>query len=154
MRRISPVVRNSVQIQPHFAFLGRERGVHHVDGFGTEGLLRSVRVHERRPEEARRHPIRPGIRAKVLETVCFLCDFSSMEDLRYPIYRTSMYAQGEATPLDKWFREQGHSRSTPDFYDFRQRARNAYVEFKYGMMIYNFPWHWNGSSKGRFHETS
>merc|ERR1712073_196816 len=60
---------------------------------------------------------------------------------KYSIYEHESRVDGETTELEDWFQAQGHVRDEPRI-SLRQRMKNAYVEFRYGLAYYNFPWEW------------
>jgi len=49
-----------------------------------------------------------------------------------------MVVDGETTELEDWFVAQGHVK-TPTLW---QLVKNAWIEFKFGLEYYNFPWQW------------
>jgi len=58
---------------------------------------------------------------------------------KYSIYRDESREDGETTELEDWFKAQGHVRDVPRI-SLRQRLKNAYVEFRWGLAYYDFPW--------------
>eukprot|EP00092_Neocalanus_flemingeri_P018117 GFUD01019608.1.p1 GENE.GFUD01019608.1~~GFUD01019608.1.p1 ORF type:complete len:364 (+),score=90.61 GFUD01019608.1:44-1135(+) len=61
---------------------------------------------------------------------------------RYSIYEEQTRADGEATEVEDWFKAQGHVGYDKRI-SLKQRMKNAYVELRYGLSYYNFPWEWN-----------
>jgi len=59
---------------------------------------------------------------------------------RYTIYEDRNYAEGETTEVEEWFKAQGHSGLNDKRIGIRQRFKNAYVELRFGLDHYNFPW--------------
>ena len=57
-----------------------------------------------------------------------------------------MKADNETSALEDWFAAQGHSVKEPSFTDLRQRLKNAYIELRFGLMYFAFPWRWRGFS--------
>jgi len=55
---------------------------------------------------------------------------------KYSVYSEPMTVDGETTELEDWFIAQGHVKK-PSIW---QRFSNGWVEFKFGMAYYNFPW--------------
>ena len=66
---------------------------------------------------------------------------------KYSIYEHESRVDGETTELEDWFQAQGHVRDEPRI-SLRQRMKNAYVEFRYGLAYYNFPWEWKWFAAG------
>ena len=60
---------------------------------------------------------------------------------KYSIYEHESRVDGETTELEDWFTAQGHVRDEPRL-SLRQIMKNAYVEFRYGLAYYDFPWEW------------
>jgi len=58
---------------------------------------------------------------------------------RYSIYEEAAPADGESTELEDWFKAQGHV-GREERISIRQHIKNAYVELRYGLIYYNFPW--------------
>jgi len=56
---------------------------------------------------------------------------------KYGIYNQE--ADEQATEVEDWFKAQGHA-GYEEKITIRQRLKNAYVELRYGMTYYNFPW--------------
>jgi len=61
---------------------------------------------------------------------------------KYSIYEHQMRADGETSEVEDWFKAQGHQGFDAPRISIRQRMKNAYVEFRYGLSYYNFPWEW------------
>ena len=61
---------------------------------------------------------------------------------KYSIYENQTRADGETTEVEDWFKAQGHQGFDYKRISLRQFLKNAYVEFKYGISYYNFPWQW------------
>jgi len=58
---------------------------------------------------------------------------------KFGIYEEEMLADEETTHVEEWMAAQGHSTREQNI-TFKQRLKNAYIEYKYGMAYYNFPW--------------
>jgi len=58
---------------------------------------------------------------------------------KFGIYEEEMLADEETTHVEEWMAAQGHSTKEQNI-TFKQRLKNAYIEYKYGMAYYNFPW--------------
>jgi len=56
---------------------------------------------------------------------------------KYGIYEES--AEARKKEVEDWFEAQGHSTTQPKI-TLRQRLKNAFVELKFGMNYFNFPW--------------
>ena len=67
---------------------------------------------------------------------------------KYSIYENQTRADGEATELEDWFKAQGHQGFDVRRISLRQMMKNAYVEFRYGIKYYDFPWEWKNFSLG------
>ena len=61
---------------------------------------------------------------------------------KYSIYENQTRADGETTELEDWFKAQGHQGFDVKRISLRQMMKNAYVEFRYGIRYYDFPWEW------------
>jgi len=59
---------------------------------------------------------------------------------KYTIYEDRKYADGESSEVEEWFKAQGHSGMDSRRISIRQRLKNAYVELRFGLDYYNFPW--------------
>lgn len=66
---------------------------------------------------------------------------------KYSIYEHESRVDGETTELEDWFTAQGHVRDEPRL-SLRQIMKNAYVEFRYGLAYYDFPWEWKWFAAG------
>jgi len=60
---------------------------------------------------------------------------------KYSIYEERSRADEEATGIEEWFKAQGHVGYDRKI-SFKQRMKNAYVELRYGLNYYDFPWQW------------
>jgi len=60
---------------------------------------------------------------------------------KYSIYEETR-PDGDSTQVEDWFKAQGHHGFDEESISFRQRIKNAYVEFRYGLSYYDFPWEW------------
>jgi len=58
---------------------------------------------------------------------------------RFGIYESEIRADNESSAVEDWFKAQGHSVNEPNI-GIRQRLKNMYVELRYGLNYYNFPW--------------
>jgi len=58
---------------------------------------------------------------------------------RYSIYEERQHADTESTELEDWFSAQGHV-GKDEKISIRQRFKNAYVELRFGLNYYDFPW--------------
>jgi len=61
---------------------------------------------------------------------------------KYSIYENQTRADGESTAVEDWFKAQGHQGFDDKRISLRQMMKNAYVEFRYGISYYDFPWEW------------
>ena len=61
---------------------------------------------------------------------------------KYSIYENQTKADGESTEVEDWFKAQGHHGFDEQKISIKQRMKNAYVEFRYGISYYDFPWEW------------
>merc|ERR1712045_988586 len=66
---------------------------------------------------------------------------------KYSIYEHESRVDGESTELEDWFKAQGHVKDEPRL-SLRQIMKNAYVEFRYGLAYYDFPWEWKWFAAG------
>jgi len=66
---------------------------------------------------------------------------------KYSIYEHETRADGESSELEDWFKAQGHIKDEPRI-SLRQRMKNAYVEFRFGLAYYDFPWEWKWFAAG------
>jgi len=57
---------------------------------------------------------------------------------KYGVYRETFVVDGETTELEDWFIAQGHVK-TPTL---SQMLKNAWIELKFGLDYYDFPWNW------------
>ena len=62
---------------------------------------------------------------------------------RFGIYESEIRADNESSAVEDWFKAQGHSVNEPNI-GIRQRLKNMYVELRYGLNYYNFPWRIRG----------
>jgi len=60
---------------------------------------------------------------------------------RYTIYQEKTRADGETTEVEDWFKAQGHVGYDKKI-SLRERMKNAYIELRYGLSYYDFPWQW------------
>merc|ERR1719342_1838396 len=60
---------------------------------------------------------------------------------KYSIYEQQTRADGETTEVEDWFKAQGHVGYETKI-SWRQRMKNAYIELRYGLGYYDFPWEW------------
>ena len=60
---------------------------------------------------------------------------------RYSIYEEQTRADGEASEVEDWFKAQGHVGYDKRI-SLRERMKNAYIELRYGLSYYDFPWEW------------
>jgi len=60
---------------------------------------------------------------------------------RYTIYHEQSRADGETTEVEDWFKAQGHVGYEKKI-SLRERMKNAYIELRYGLSYYDFPWQW------------
>jgi len=60
---------------------------------------------------------------------------------KYSIYEQQTRADGETTEVEDWFKAQGHVGYETKI-SWRQRMKNAYIELRYGLSYYDFPWEW------------
>ena len=58
---------------------------------------------------------------------------------KYSIYEHRSHADKETTEVEDWFKAQGHVGSEEKI-SIRQYVKNAYVELRYGLKYYDFPW--------------
>ena len=58
---------------------------------------------------------------------------------RFSIYEEEILADDETTAVEDWMAAQGHSTREQNI-SFKQRLKNAYIEYKWGMAFYDFPW--------------
>jgi len=58
---------------------------------------------------------------------------------KFSIYEEEILADNETTELEDWMATQGHSARDQNI-SFKQRLKNAYIEYKWGMAYWNFPW--------------
>ena len=61
---------------------------------------------------------------------------------KYSIYENQTRADGESTEVEDWFKAQGHQGFDAKRRSLRQIMKDAYVEFRYGLSYYDFPWEW------------
>ena len=61
------------------------------------------------------------------------------DNCRFSIYEEEILADDETTAVEDWMAAQGHSTREQNI-TFKQRLKNAYIEYKWGMAFYNFPW--------------
>jgi len=61
---------------------------------------------------------------------------------KYSIYENQTRADGETTEVEDWFKAQGHQGFDAKRRSLRQIMKDAYVEFRYGLSYYDFPWEW------------
>jgi len=61
---------------------------------------------------------------------------------KYSIYEHQTRADGDTTEVEDWFKAQGHQGFDVKRRSLRQVMKDAYVEFKYGLHYYDFPWEW------------
>jgi len=66
---------------------------------------------------------------------------------RYSIYEEQTRADGETTEVEDWFKAQGHVGYDKRI-SLKQRMKNAYVELRYGLNYYDFPWQWKSFFAG------
>jgi len=66
---------------------------------------------------------------------------------RYNIYHEQTKADGESNELEDWFKAQGHVGYEKRI-SLRQRMKNAYIELRYGLAYYDFPWQWKSFFAG------
>jgi len=66
---------------------------------------------------------------------------------KYSIYEETR-PDGESTQVEDWFKAQGHHGFNDERISIRQRMKNAYVEFRYGLAYYDFPWEWKKFAAG------
>jgi len=57
---------------------------------------------------------------------------------KYSVYRETVVVDGETTELEDWFIAQGHVNSPT----LVQRFKNAWIELKFGLDYFDFPWQW------------
>ncbi|TRY80906.1 hypothetical protein TCAL_16793 [Tigriopus californicus] len=70
------------------------------------------------------------------------CDFCAREWASctgWSIHEQEFRADGETSAVEDWFKAQGHSWDEPKT-TIRQRLKNAYVEYRWGLKVYDFPW--------------
>jgi len=60
---------------------------------------------------------------------------------KYTIYEQQTRADGETTEVEDWFKAQGHVGYEKKI-SLRERMKNAYIELRYGLSYYDFPWQW------------
>merc|ERR1719347_2543999 len=60
---------------------------------------------------------------------------------KYSIYEQQTRADGETTEVEDWFKAQGHVGYEKKI-SLRERMKNAYIELRYGLSYYDFPWQW------------
>jgi len=56
---------------------------------------------------------------------------------KYGIYQA---AEDDSAAVEDWFKAQGHRRVENERLSVRQWLKNAYVELRFGLNYYNFPW--------------
>lgn len=59
---------------------------------------------------------------------------------KYGIYQDRHRADGETTDVEDWFKSQGYVFGSEGRLSLRQMVKNAYVELRYGLAYYDFPW--------------
>lgn len=60
---------------------------------------------------------------------------------KYSIYEETLRADGEASEVEDWFKAQGYvGTNEGGRRSLRQLLKNAYVELRYGLAYYDFPW--------------
>eukprot|EP00095_Tigriopus_kingsejongensis_P010082 maker-scaffold774_size99688-snap-gene-0.19 protein:Tk10082 transcript:maker-scaffold774_size99688-snap-gene-0.19-mRNA-1 annotation:"molecular chaperone" len=62
---------------------------------------------------------------------------------RFSLYEDGIKADGDSCAVEDWFKAQGHSWEEPKT-TWRQKLKNAYVEYRWGLLVYNFPWDFPG----------
>jgi len=60
---------------------------------------------------------------------------------KYTLYEERTRADSESNEVEDWFKAQGHVGHDVKI-SFKQRLKNAYVELRYGLGYYDFPWQW------------
>ncbi|XP_059097037.1 uncharacterized protein LOC131891464 [Tigriopus californicus] len=65
---------------------------------------------------------------------------------KWSIHEQEFRADGETSAVEDWFKAQGHSWDEPKT-TIRQRLKNAYVEYRWGLKVYDFPWDFQGFTK-------
>jgi len=63
---------------------------------------------------------------------------------KYSIYEQN---DAESKAVEDWFQAQGHVK-TDQYITIRQRIKNAYVELRFGLAHYDFPWNWKSLFAG------
>jgi len=58
---------------------------------------------------------------------------------KFSIYEEEILADNETTAVEDWMASQGHSTREQNV-SFKQRLKNAYIEYKWGMAYWDFPW--------------
>ena len=66
---------------------------------------------------------------------------------RFGLYEHQQRADGETSEVEDWFKAQGHV-GYEERISLRQRLKNGWVELRYGLSYYNFPWKWHSFLAG------